>query len=98
MLSAANFPGIDGVLGDGNDIYTIQATIAEEHKSPVDGIKKVWKQLLPKIRKDRTWHFVVITNSTQTAGAYVAKFTTDLAEFRLGRGTTVEVWAGVLSR
>jgi len=98
MPSAANFPGIDGVLGDGNDIYTIQATIAEEHKSPVDRSKKVWKQLLLEIRKSHTWHFVVIMNSTQTAGAYVAKFTMDLAEFRLGWGMTVEVWASVLSR
>ncbi|EIM87880.1 uncharacterized protein STEHIDRAFT_155243 [Stereum hirsutum FP-91666 SS1] len=40
--SVIDFPGIDGVLGDikGN-IYAVQATIAGEHKSPVDGLRKI---------------------------------------------------------
>ena len=44
--SAGNFPGINSVLGDeeGN-VFTIQATITDDHKSPKDGIKKVWGQL-----------------------------------------------------
>ena len=96
--SVANFPGIDSVLGNGAHIYTIQATITDEHKSPEDGIKKVWGQLLPQIRTSCTWHFVVMTNSTQTAERYETKFTTDLAQFRLGRDTTVRVWAGVLTK
>jgi hypothetical protein len=41
--SVANYPGVDGVLGDtGGNIYAVQATIAGDHTSPVQGLKKLW--------------------------------------------------------
>jgi hypothetical protein len=96
----ANFPGVDGVLGDTDGhVYTIQATIANTHTSPQQGIQKVWEQFRPEIRTSRTWHFVAITNSEQAADAYVEVFSRELREFTLGQGQArahVQVWACAL--
>ena len=93
----ANFPGINSVLGNGDHIYTIQATIAEKHRSPAEGIQKVWVQLLPEIRRSFTWHFVVIADRRSTAETYVEKFTEEMDSFTLGTSReSVQVWAGVL--
>jgi hypothetical protein len=94
-----NFPGINSVLGDTDgDVYTIQATIAHDHVSPVDGITKVWGQFRPEIRTSHTWHFVVVTNSQLAADAYLKQFSKTLCDFTLGRARApVQVWACVLS-
>jgi hypothetical protein len=96
--SMANFPGIDSILGDiDGNVYTIQATIADTHTSPVQGIKRVWEQFRPEIRTSRTWHFVIITNSQNAADKYVEVFSKQLRELTLGRGhTPVQVWACAL--
>jgi hypothetical protein len=92
----ANFPGIDGVLGDTDGhVYTIQATIADTHTSPEQGIQKVWEQFHPEVRTHRTWHFVVVTNNKQDADAYVKEFSKKLT---LGKARAhVQVWGCVLS-
>jgi hypothetical protein len=83
--SAANFPGIDGVLGDTDgNVYTVQATIASHHTSPVQGIKKVWEQLKPVIRTERTWHFVIITDTKTAIDTYVRSFSGELSQLTLG--------------
>jgi hypothetical protein len=98
MPSVVNFPGVDGVLGDTDGhVYTIQATIASQHSSPKQGIKKVWDQFRSEIRTSRTWHFVVITDSKQTADEYLKTFSEDLRNFTLG-GVHVQVWACALVR
>ncbi|KAI0682626.1 hypothetical protein C8Q76DRAFT_322288 [Earliella scabrosa] len=43
LPSSSNFPGIDGVLSDRDNVYAVQATIADEHRSPVKGLQKVWE-------------------------------------------------------
>ena len=93
----ANFPGVNGVLGDTDGhVYTIQATIASTHTSPEQGIKKVWEQFRPAIRTSHTWHFVVITDGKQAADAYVES--KKLCNFTLGEARAhVQVWACVLS-
>jgi hypothetical protein len=94
--SVVNFPGIDSVLGDADGhVYTIQATIANQHKGPKQGIQKVWDQFRPDVRRSRTWHFVVVTNSTAAAEEYVERFRKELRVFKLGQAT-VQVWACVL--
>jgi len=98
--SAANFPGVDGVLGDKEgQVYTIQATIADDHKSPIEGIKKVWRHFLQEVRTGRTWHYVVVTKTNQDAQRYVKKFSEELSGFTLGEAhapVSVQVWACVL--
>jgi hypothetical protein len=96
--SVANFPGIDGVLGDTDgNVYTVQATIASTHVSPEEGIKKVWQQFDPAIRTRRTWHFVIITDSILLAEEYRNKFSKKLDEFTLGSARAqVQVWVCAL--
>jgi hypothetical protein len=93
---SANFPGVDGVLGDTEGhVYAIQATIAREHKSPVEGIKKVWKHMLPQVRTGRTWHYVVVTDTKGKATDYVEELSSGL---RLtGVPVDVDVWGCVLT-
>ena len=38
LPSSSNFPGIDGVLSDRDNVYAVQATIADEHGSPVKAL------------------------------------------------------------
>jgi hypothetical protein len=91
--SAVNFPGVDSVLGDTDGhVYTIQATIADKHTSPVQGIEMVWKNFKPAIRTSRTWHFVIVTDSEEAAGEYVKKFSKELRGFK----PPVQVWACAL--
>ena len=41
-----NFPGVDSVLGqNGGKLFIIQATIADDHKSPKEGMNKVCGRL-----------------------------------------------------
>ncbi|KAF9236136.1 hypothetical protein BU15DRAFT_50502 [Melanogaster broomeanus] len=38
-----NFPGIDGLLCLGNDVYAIQCTMSERHRSPLKGLRTLQK-------------------------------------------------------
>jgi len=98
MPSSSNFPGVDSVLGSMVDnelaIFTIQATIANDHTSPAEGITKVWRNFLPKIRAGCTWHYVVVANTNQAAQRFVEHFSEELKGFRLDRNRKpVQVWA-----
>jgi len=96
MPSVSNFPGIDSVLGNKDgQIYTLQATIARNHKSPIDGIVKVWEQFPSAVQRQCTWHFVAVTNTEQAAKSYMKKYSQRLASFELG-GRPVQVWSCVL--
>ena len=55
--SVVNFPGVDSVLADSRgNLFTFQATIAKDHKSPEAGIEKVWAELPLAVRTSRAWH------------------------------------------
>jgi len=99
MPSVANFDGVDGVLGDEDgNVYTVQATIATEHKGPETGIKKVWDKVHPDVRTGRTWHYVIVTDNKQAADAYVKEWSKKLRNFKLGLATHVQVWGCVLGQ
>jgi len=90
----ANFPGVDGVLGDTDGhVYTIQATIAEDHDDPTDGIRKVWAQMNKEVRETRTWHSVVVVDDKQTARGYM----NDSDDIALVRNRKVYNWVCDLS-
>ncbi len=99
MPSVANFDGVNGVLGDEDgNVYTVQATIATEHKGPEKGIKKVWDKVHPAVRTRRTWHYVIVTDNKQAADAYVKEWSKKLLNFKLGLATHVQVWGCVLGQ
>lgn len=95
--SVINFPGVDGVLGDikGN-LYAVQATIARDHKSPVDGLRLVWENVGQDLR-GRTWHLLVVADSESAAHRLVTLFSKKVTNLTLGRERVrVEVWGCVL--
>ncbi|THH27434.1 hypothetical protein EUX98_g6766 [Antrodiella citrinella] len=92
--SVANFPGIDSVLADQNNIYAIQATISDEYSSPGDGLKKVWQSFKEDVRTRRAWHLVVVSNSVGTTTKHEANFARE--GITLGRSKVpVHVWGCV---
>lgn len=99
MPSAVNFAGIDGLLRNGNDIYTLQATVVQEaHREPSAGIKAVWGALPSDYRADYTWHFVVVSDNEEAANMHLKTSVDQLKTFTLGVGgrKTVAVWACIL--
>lgn len=93
----ANFTGINGALSDGTNIFVLQASIAAEHSSPLDGIAKVWKCVSPQARESWKWHFVAVADTWRTADSLLGKFTAQLADFTLAKEEiSVQVWACVL--
>lgn len=96
--STINFPGIDSVLGDtSGNIYALQATIADDHTSPIEGIQRIWEKLTPDVREGRRWHFVVVADSLPVADHLVARFSAELDGFTLGHAhVTLQVWGCVL--
>ena len=100
MPSSSNFPGVDSVLGtlDGG-VYIIQATIATDHKDPKEGITKVWSSFNADVRAQRTWHYIVVADTQQTAASYVEMYSKSLSAFTLGiNHTTVQVWGCLLAK
>ena len=95
--SVANFPGIDSVLGtpDGR-LYTIQATIANEHTNPELGISKVWASVSKEVRMGRTWHFVVVGDTKDVVDKYVREYSGKLALGRKAVVVDVDVWGALL--
>ncbi|KZW02392.1 hypothetical protein EXIGLDRAFT_829282 [Exidia glandulosa HHB12029] len=76
--AATNFPGVDGVLGDGqSNLYAVQATIAGDHKSPADGLVQLWSTV--KACQDFTWHILFITIDHATADGHVATYQGNLS-------------------
>ena len=85
LTSVMNFPGIDGVLSYGRNIYTLQASIAKDHRAPIDGIPKTWDAVSPEVREQCTWHFIVVADDEHTTKTLRAKFAEQLVY--------VQVWA-----
>lgn len=97
--SVTNYPGVDGVLGDtrGN-IYAVQATVANDHTSPVEGLRKLWRDARG-LRSANAWHVVVVADTQETMVGNVAKFSADMADKTFGRNKiTMKVWGCVLER
>ena len=95
--SSTNFPGVDGVLGDARgNVYAVQATIAEDHSSPVDGLKTIWGMTGHALRDGGHWRFVVVADTKAIVDKLVAKFSKDLKNVYFGRRkTSMEVWGCV---
>ncbi|KIL58556.1 hypothetical protein M378DRAFT_170456 [Amanita muscaria Koide BX008] len=93
--SVVDWPGIDGVLVNGNDIYALQATIADTHRGPRDGLKKVWQTIGADVARLFTWHFVVVTDNKDLADKHTTDFGTRLDDVALGRRPHVKVLAWV---
>ena len=97
LPSVVNFPGVDSVLGDINgNLFTLQATIAGDHKSPEKGIRKVWNNLSAAVRQNRTWFYVTVTTTEADAEKYRAQFSKELENFTLGKNKSVWVCSCVL--
>lgn len=95
--SVMNFPGIDGVLSVGRDIFTLQVSIAEDHRSPIEGIRRTWAAFSPDVRENCKWHIVVVADTQNTANKLRNQFSNDLKDLRLGRANVaVQVWGCVL--
>lgn len=99
MPSVINFPGIDSVLGDTDqNIYAVQATVADKHKSPVEGLQKIWNKLEPDARTHRSWHFVLVTDNRTTAEKLMKDWS-DLKHFEVGHPKVeipLSVWGCVV--
>ncbi|TFK46876.1 hypothetical protein OE88DRAFT_1739204 [Heliocybe sulcata] len=95
--SVANFEGVDGALGDNENIYAIQATIADDHKMPASGLTKLWNNIAPAFRARLNWHYVVVADTEETAKNHLEQFTQQLQNFTLPGSTTVTVWSADFS-
>ena len=95
--SIINFPGIDGVLVNGNNIYALQATIADTHDGPLNGLKKLWKTIGAAVAQGFTWNFVLVTDNKLLADRYARELGTQLGDVGLGRQRVrVSAWVCVL--
>jgi len=93
--SVANFPGVDSILGDTDgQVYIIQATISYDHKIPIVRIRKVWQQFSREVRTQRTWHYVVVTETRQAAESYAEEFSEIFLSLELDHTlrTSVQLW------
>lgn len=81
--SVSNFEGIDAVYGDKEkkNIYALQATVAPNHKSPMEGLKKVWSKL-PSNARNRKWTFVVVCDDRSSAQGYLDQLERDDLTFK----------------
>jgi hypothetical protein len=91
--SVVNFPGIDGILVNGKNMYLLQATIADTHRRPDAGIKKAWKAIGATFAQLYQWHFVMTTDKKNLAEEYVRELGTHLTGVSLGQSRReVSVW------
>ncbi|KAF9078138.1 hypothetical protein BDP27DRAFT_1487107 [Rhodocollybia butyracea] len=98
MPSMIDIPGIDAVFVNAYKIYIVQAVTEDDHTIAIDeGIKKIWKLVSPAIRKECTWHVVVVGGTEETAEMLRDKFSKHLKDLRLGRSrVSVRVWGCVV--
>ena len=91
--SVVNFPGIDGILVNGENIYLLQATIADTHRRPDAGLKKAWKTIGAASAQLYKWHFVMVTDKRGLAEKYVRELGPHLPGVFLGENRhKVPVW------
>jgi hypothetical protein len=92
-----NFVGLDGVLVNGDDIYNLQATIADTHTGPLEGLRKVWQTIGAAVAELFKWHFVIVTDKQTLADKYAEELGTQLRDVYLGRKRIkVSAWVCVL--
>lgn len=100
MPLVIDFPGIDGVLGDtDHNIYAVQATVADKHKSPVEGLQKIWNKLEPDTRTRRSWHFVLVADHRAAVEKLMKDYWSDLEHFEVGHPKVkvpLSVWGCVV--
>jgi len=66
-----NFPGIDGVLGNGQNIYALQVIITDTHRRADARLKKAWEAIGAVSALFYSWHFVMITDKQGLTEKYV---------------------------
>ncbi|KAI0742035.1 hypothetical protein C8Q80DRAFT_1110187, partial [Daedaleopsis nitida] len=96
--SQSTFPGVDGLLGDSDgNLFAMQATVANDHKGPEEGLALLWDQFKAGVRKARKWHVVFFAPDHDTATRLLQKHA-QLEGMRLGHGGTVDgVWGCVVA-
>ncbi|KAJ6519307.1 hypothetical protein C8R45DRAFT_806234 [Mycena sanguinolenta] len=96
LPSVVNFPGIDAVLGDLQNIWTFQSTTGDTHVDPTPGIRKAWEVIAAECRQ-RCWNLVVVGDDEGQVKTVLDKFSWDLANFTLGEGKKkISLWWCVL--
>ncbi len=98
LPSTSAFPGIDGVLADRDNVYAVQATLADEHDydSPSDGLRKLWAKFDREGREKRVWHVVIVSDSKQLASKHADKCAGEMKGFTLGQHKEVNILGCVL--
>ena len=95
--SEGDVPGIDGVLGDGTNVYAVQVTRGCKYRSPAGGLRTVWDNFDRKVRNEYAWHVVFVSDAQELAQIYVNRFADEMANFTLGESEVgIEVWSCVL--
>ncbi|KAJ7222393.1 hypothetical protein GGX14DRAFT_663556, partial [Mycena pura] len=95
LPSVANFPGIDGVLGDNDGhVFAVQSTYNPNHTSADEGLKKAWQYMDRDVRKFCSWHLVAVSDTPATAKKLGRTMAKHLELFTLGTDKTkVDVWS-----
>ena len=95
LPSVANFPGIDGVLGDNDGhVFAVQSTYNPNHRSADEGLKKAWQYMDRDVRKFCSWHLVAVSDTPATAKKLGRTMAKHLELFTLGTDKTkVDVWS-----
>ncbi len=97
LPSTSDFPGIDGVLADRDNVYALQATTADEPESLVDGLRKLWAKFDHEGREKRVWHVVFVSDFKQLASKHADKCAGEMKGFTLGQHKKgVNIWGCVL--
>jgi len=60
-----NFPGVDALIRQGNEIWVLQYTISKRHRSATEGLAQVYRLINHKQRV--TWHLVILGSSLSHA-------------------------------
>ena len=95
--SEGDVPGIDGVLGDGTNVYAVQVTRGCNYRSPAGGLRTVWDNFDRKVRNEYAWHVVFVSDAQELAQIYVNRFADEMVIFTLGESEVgIEVWSCVL--
>ncbi|TFK46263.1 hypothetical protein OE88DRAFT_1739554 [Heliocybe sulcata] len=95
--AVAKFEGVDGAMGDEEDVYAVQAAIADDYEMPASGLARLWKNMDPDVRGRLRWNYVVVADIEETGKGCLQRFIEYLQGFTLPGGGKVTVWAADLS-
>lgn len=104
--SAVNMSGIDTLLMDISNstsggehqvtnVYAIQIATALQHRSPAEGLRKLWGSIRQRVHPEVGLHVVVAADKVEVAQRLVTQYQQELEDFKLG-GLRVHVWGCVL--